>query len=349
MTAESQPRVTTVVPTYRRPELLRRALESVSLQTYPSFQVHVYDNASGDSTAEVVRAFAERDPRFRYHAHPGNIGSERNFKFGMGQVETEYFSLLSDDDLLLPRFYELSVAALDRHAEAAMASTGVIHANGAGALAREPSLEPGLHQPPEGLVAMLRANQPAWTGTLFRRSLVEKAGAIDEQTVIDLDLELRIAAHHPVLVLAEPGAVLNTANHFGKCLGWWDSYQRTIAKIEGDQSLPAEVRGLARISLERRLETTVFQTGLVASRLGRFDLARQAAHVLSSRYGDRRRAAIVTAMAVAGRAAPLLGPPYRRLRGIAGRSARGGGSESEVLRDQLWAMAPYVAGLLTPT
>lgn len=47
----TEPIITAVIPTYRRPRLLRRAIKSVLAQTYPHFQVCVYDNASGDETS----------------------------------------------------------------------------------------------------------------------------------------------------------------------------------------------------------------------------------------------------------------------------------------------------------
>src|SRR5689334_15432360 len=94
--------ITTIIPTYRRPQLLRRAIQSVLNQTYPHFQLWVYDNASGDETADVVAEFMQKDPRVKYHCHPHNIGAVANFNYGMAQVTTAYFSFLSDDDVVLP-------------------------------------------------------------------------------------------------------------------------------------------------------------------------------------------------------------------------------------------------------
>ena len=92
--------ITTVIPTYGRPRLLARAIRSVLYQSYPHFEVHVYDNASGDETREVVSQFALRDSRVKYHVHPRNIGMMENFAFGISDVETPFFSILSDDDFL---------------------------------------------------------------------------------------------------------------------------------------------------------------------------------------------------------------------------------------------------------
>ena len=56
----SPPTVTAIIPTYRRPRLVRRAIESVLAQTYPHVRVLVCDNASGDALLEgTVPALGE--------------------------------------------------------------------------------------------------------------------------------------------------------------------------------------------------------------------------------------------------------------------------------------------------
>ena len=65
----AQPLITTIIPTYRRSEKLKRAIQSVLAQTYPHFQICVYDNASGDETADVVAALAKEDSRVQYFCH----------------------------------------------------------------------------------------------------------------------------------------------------------------------------------------------------------------------------------------------------------------------------------------
>ena len=87
----SAPIITTILPTFRRPRLLRRAIRSALNQTYPHLEVRVYDNASGDETPEVVAELARQDARVKYHCHPTNIGAARNFLYGMERVDTPFF------------------------------------------------------------------------------------------------------------------------------------------------------------------------------------------------------------------------------------------------------------------
>lgn len=203
------PRICTIVPTYRRPALLRRALESVLVQTYPHFEVRVYDNASGDETAEVVHELAGKDSRIRYKCHPENLGMVANFNYGLGEVDTPLFNLLSDDDVLLPRFFETALRWLARYPEAMAFAGGVLWRDLEGRPLRAPAKDwpPGLYQPPAVLLSMLQLGVPLWTGMLLRAEVLKTLGGLDAQVAAsDLDFELRLAARFPLVVAADPCA-----------------------------------------------------------------------------------------------------------------------------------------------
>src|SRR5579863_2991538 len=106
--------ITTIITTRQRPALLKRAINSVLNQTYSNFEVCIYDNASNDETEKIVRAFAERDSRVKYHCHSSNIGLMSNYKYAFGQLRSPLFSLLSDDDFLLPCFYETALKGFEQ-------------------------------------------------------------------------------------------------------------------------------------------------------------------------------------------------------------------------------------------
>src|SRR5690348_10239788 len=100
------PLVTTVIPTFRRPETLARCIRSVLEQSQPDLVVRVYDDDSGDETEMVVGDIAAQDARVRYVRHPRRLGSAANFNYGLRQVQTPFFHFLSDDDYLLPDFHQ---------------------------------------------------------------------------------------------------------------------------------------------------------------------------------------------------------------------------------------------------
>ncbi|HLB43560.1 MAG TPA: glycosyltransferase family 2 protein [Gammaproteobacteria bacterium] len=108
-------KITALIPTYRRPQLLHRAIVSVLRQTYTNLQVFVFDNASGDMTEKVVDVLKKTDDRVFYHCHPVNVGALKNFKFAFQSINTPYFSILSDDDALSFKYYEQAIQVLEQY------------------------------------------------------------------------------------------------------------------------------------------------------------------------------------------------------------------------------------------
>ena len=92
------PRVTVFIPTYNRAGLLPEAIKSVLGQTYDDFKLVVSDNASDDSTPEIVASFD--DPRLEYVRQPENLGLLGNHNWFLQRIETDYALILPDDDLV---------------------------------------------------------------------------------------------------------------------------------------------------------------------------------------------------------------------------------------------------------
>lgn len=108
-------KITALIPTYNRPELLRRAMLSVLRQSYSNLQLSIFDNASGEETKDVVTNLSKNDERVIYHCHSHNIGARDNFRHAFKSVDTPYFSILSDDDFLAMDFYKDAIDVLDNN------------------------------------------------------------------------------------------------------------------------------------------------------------------------------------------------------------------------------------------
>ena len=73
-------RVSLGVPVYNGGRFLAESLESLLAQTYQDFEIVISDNGSTDDTAEICRAFAERDERVRHFRVEENRGASWNFQ-----------------------------------------------------------------------------------------------------------------------------------------------------------------------------------------------------------------------------------------------------------------------------
>ncbi len=201
--------ITTIIPTFRRPDILGRAIESVLAQSYGNLKIAVYDNASGDETEAVVRDYMRRDARVMYRANPTNLGPVRNMIQGVSAVETPYYSLLNDDDFLLPGFYEGAVRKLSANTAAMFActKTKVIDIANRSVEMRNQDWAAGFYSPDLDVVKKMYSSHFVPTGVLFRRQVRDVLGPFERSGSDSLYLTMAAAAL-PFLVLDQYGGAV---------------------------------------------------------------------------------------------------------------------------------------------
>lgn len=103
------PRISVVIPTYNRPDMLREAVESVLAQTVAAdLEVIVVDDAS----PEPVGAFA--DPRVRVVRRAENAGVYAAMNAGVDAAAGEIVAFVDDDDWWRPEHLEGLLPGLER-------------------------------------------------------------------------------------------------------------------------------------------------------------------------------------------------------------------------------------------
>jgi O-antigen biosynthesis protein len=104
------PRVTVVVPTCGRPDVLRRSLKGLRALEYPDYELLVVDNTPHlPGTAEVVAGYAASDRRVRYLAElRRGVTHARNRGLAAARGEIVAFA---DDDVLVDRGWLGALAA----------------------------------------------------------------------------------------------------------------------------------------------------------------------------------------------------------------------------------------------
>ena len=92
------------IPTFNRAAWLQLCLTQLLPQlaaTGNGVEVTVYDNASPDSTQEVVQSFIAQGFPLSYFRNVENIGSDRNIAQCFNLAKGRYVLILGDDDVLL--------------------------------------------------------------------------------------------------------------------------------------------------------------------------------------------------------------------------------------------------------
>jgi glycosyltransferase involved in cell wall biosynthesis len=106
------PKVSVIIPTYNRAELLCSAIESVLKQTFTDFEIIVSDDKSTDHTLNVVKSFKDR--RVKYMLNEGNKGPSAARNKAILASQGEYIAFLDDDDEWLPEKLKFQVDLLDK-------------------------------------------------------------------------------------------------------------------------------------------------------------------------------------------------------------------------------------------
>lgn len=99
--------VSIAVPTYNRPELLKRALISIKNQTYLPDEVIVFDNATpGKEVDAIIDEFLLLIPNLRYYKQKENVGPGPNVIGCINYSSSDLFMWLADDDEISPSCLE---------------------------------------------------------------------------------------------------------------------------------------------------------------------------------------------------------------------------------------------------
>lgn len=106
--------------TYRRPQLLPRALNSLLNQTFQGWICELHNDDPDDSTP---KALVEKigDPRIILVNHPKNLGATQTFNLVFSKVKEPFVSLLEDDNWWNPDFLEKMLEAMDKHPDVEVA------------------------------------------------------------------------------------------------------------------------------------------------------------------------------------------------------------------------------------
>ena len=215
MTPRSEPVVSVVICTYRRPDFLRAALDSLTRQTVPPdlFEVIVVDNNSGPPTPEVAQEYAQHCSYELKYVLESSQGISHARNAGIGAARADLIAFLDDDEVAHPNWLAAHLGVYETTPEVSAVAGRVwliwnnsppnwlMKAGSFGELGRiDWGDEPHILQPPEYL----------GTGnSSFRKEVFDEVGLFDvglprgEDT--DMERRLRDTGH---TVFYSPHAII---------------------------------------------------------------------------------------------------------------------------------------------
>lgn len=103
-------KVSIVVPVYNTVEFLDVCLESIIHQTYNNIEIIIINDASTDSSPEIISRYAHADPRIKVITNSRNRGLSIARNLGVRAADGDYIMFIDSDD-----FIDLDLVSIALH------------------------------------------------------------------------------------------------------------------------------------------------------------------------------------------------------------------------------------------
>jgi glycosyltransferase involved in cell wall biosynthesis len=231
----ARPRVSVVVPTFNRRDLVIKAIDSIRAQTLPVEEIIVVDDGSTDGTQDALEGRFGAAVTYVRQANAG-VSAARNR--GIALARGQYVSFLDSDDEWLPEKTLRQAQWLDEHPDFAMVLCDVMRVTREGqpidVMRRREFI------PEDGMVLRWVLRNPSLVpaSIMLRREALEEVGGFNPslRTAEDIDFHLRVAARWPIGVVSE-SLVRAMREHDGLSAlpGTYDDYQGVVERFVAEQ------------------------------------------------------------------------------------------------------------------
>ncbi len=198
------PVVSVIIPTYKRPEYLRRAIKSVLSQSFQNFELIVVENGDSVEGRDVVSKFQAANHRVRYlYRQEPDPCLARNV--GITAAKGKYIALLDNNDEWLTTKLERQTAVLDSDPSVGLVTSRGWWVDAQGrTFAEIPTNFRGA--PSYTDLVLMGCFIYTLSSVMIRRSCLDEVGLFDSRYFIanDYDLYLRLARKYRFASIEQP-------------------------------------------------------------------------------------------------------------------------------------------------
>lgn len=208
-TAKPKCKVMVITRTKNRNELLTRALESAAKQSLADhLQVVVNDGGERAGVDAVVeRARKAHGAKIHVIHNPRSVGMEAASICAVEAVDSDYITILDDDDSWERGYLEIMAAKLDQGYSGVACQSVLIHESMEGGAPKEQSREM-FNADVNGVTLFKMCRRPQFTtnGFMFTRVAYQKAGGFNAHMPVqgDWDFNLRFMMDHDIEWIPSP-------------------------------------------------------------------------------------------------------------------------------------------------
>ena len=94
-------KISVIIPTYNRGNVLLKSVESVLNQTYDNIELIIVDDGSTDNTKDIVKKLQLEDKRIKYVSYKKNKGACHARNVGIKKATGKYIAFQDSDDVFM--------------------------------------------------------------------------------------------------------------------------------------------------------------------------------------------------------------------------------------------------------
>ena len=202
---EHFPAVSVVMPAYNSARFVAEAVESVLGQSFTDFEFLIVDDGSTDETPEILRGYAERDPRIRLTVRP-NIGLVRTLNEMLASVRGEFVARMDADDVCFPDRFQKQVESLRGNPELVAVGSRVVLIDPEGGILHEVCLLQSHEEIDRVHMSGVAGSALGHPAAMIRSEALSRIDGyrIEFELSEDMDLWLRLAEVGDLANLVEP-------------------------------------------------------------------------------------------------------------------------------------------------
>lgn len=217
--------ITVLMSVFNNAAYLREAIDSILNQTYTDFEFLIIDDASTDSSKEIILSY--HDTRIRLIENERNIGLTKSLNKGLREAKGEYIARMDADDISLPDRLAAQHAFLQQNPDVGVVSSWVQVIDEQGNNLRYWSTPLS----PEAIYYKLNfRNCLAHAAVMFRKEIVLAQGGYNENIARAQDYELWFRLSKITKICQLDRALLKWRDRKTNISSKWKKEQENVVK-----------------------------------------------------------------------------------------------------------------------